>query len=133
MPPFLCVGYSIHNMPYDAHNDTHNCLHARSYNNLDKARAEATQKNGYNSESTRNIIQSEFLSRFGRNSYTWQMDVAEALILGLDSVVIAGTGAGKMMPFVMPLFLRNGKKILIISPLKVLQADQVCKGSQTSW
>ena len=61
------------------------------------------------------------------------MDVAKALILRLDSVVIAGTGAGKTMPFVMLLFLRNGKKILIISPLKVLQADQVCKGSQTSW
>ena len=35
---------------------------------------------------TRNVIQSEYFSRFGRNSYTWQMDVAEALILGLDSV-----------------------------------------------
>ena len=60
--------YPIHNMPHDARNDAHNRLHARSYYNLDKARAEATQKNGYNSESTQNVIQSEFLSRFGHSS-----------------------------------------------------------------
>jgi bloom syndrome protein len=44
--------------------------------------------------------------------------------LGLDLVVIAGTGAGKTMPFMMPLLL-DKKKVIIVSPLKVLQADQV--------
>jgi bloom syndrome protein len=39
--------------------------------------------------------------------------------------VIAGTSAGKMMPFMMPLLLDKHKKVIIISPLKVLQADQV--------
>ncbi|KAJ7506438.1 hypothetical protein B0H11DRAFT_1707242, partial [Mycena galericulata] len=37
--------------------------------------------------------------------YDWQIEVAEALILGLDAVVIAGTGAGKTIPFMMPLLL----------------------------
>ena len=35
--------------------------------------------------------------------YSWQLDVTEAIFLGLDPVVIAGTGAGKTMPFMMPL------------------------------
>ena len=51
----------------------------------------------------------------------WQLDVTEAIMLGLDSVVIAGTGAGKMVP----LLLSKHKKAIITSPLKVLQADQV--------
>jgi len=46
-------------------------------------------------------------------------------LLRLDSVVIVGTGAGKTMPFMMPLLLDRKKKVLIISPLKILQADQV--------
>jgi len=49
----------------------------------------------------------------------------EAILLGLDTVVIAGTGAGKTMPFVMPLLLDKKKKAIVISPLKILQADQV--------
>jgi bloom syndrome protein len=57
--------------------------------------------------------------------YTWQLDVSEALILGLDAVVIAGTGVGKTIPFMMPLLLHRDKIVLVISPLKVLQDDQV--------
>jgi ATP-dependent helicase YprA (DUF1998 family) len=52
--------------------------------------------------------------------------MSEAIILGLNSVVIVGTGAGKTMPFMMPLLLDKVKKVVIVSPLKVLQADQVC-------
>lgn len=54
------------------------------------------------------------------------MDVTEAMLVGLDSIVIAGTGAGKTMPFMMPLLLDPESKCIIISPLKVLQEDQVC-------
>lgn len=46
-------------------------------------------------------------------------------MLGLDVLVIAGTGAGKTIPFMMPLLLMREKFSLIISPLKVLQEDQV--------
>jgi ATP-dependent helicase YprA (DUF1998 family) len=54
------------------------------------------------------------------------LDVAEALLLGLDSVVIAGTGSGKTIPFMLPLLLHPEKMVLILSPLKILQRDQVC-------
>jgi hypothetical protein len=54
------------------------------------------------------------------------VDAAEAMLVGLDSVVIAGTAAGKTMPFMMPLLLDSKNKAIIISPLKILQADQVC-------
>jgi superfamily II DNA helicase RecQ len=66
-------------------------------------------------------LRSIFRERFG---HEWQLDVAEAILLGLDSVVIAGTGAGKTMPFMMPLLL-DKNRVIIVSPLKVLQADQV--------
>ncbi|CAA7266074.1 unnamed protein product [Cyclocybe aegerita] len=52
------------------------------------------------------------------------LDITEAIILGLDSIVIAGTGASKMMPFMMPLLLDDKKKVIVISPLKVLQSEQ---------
>jgi len=52
----------------------------------------------------------------GKDPYDGQLDVMEIILLGLDSVVIAGTGAGKTMPFMMPLLLNKSKKVIIISP-----------------
>ena len=59
--------------------------------------------------------------------YNWQIDVAEALALGLDATVVAGTGSGKTLPCAMPLLLEgNRDKIcLVISPLNELEADHV--------
>ena len=53
----------------------------------------------------------------GKSPYAWQLDAAEALILGLDCIVIAGTGAGKTIPFVLPLFSPDfqDKMVIIIS------------------
>jgi bloom syndrome protein len=112
-------------MAPESRQEAHNRLRARSYKNLQKARDEAAQKNGYHSETTRGSLRSIFRERFGHDPHEWQLDVAEAILLGLDSVVIAGTGAGKTMPFMMPLLLDKKKKVIIVSPLKVLQADQV--------
>jgi ATP-dependent helicase YprA (DUF1998 family) len=100
-------------------------LQSKSYRILEKAREEAARKNGYNSQTTRTAIRQLFRERFGNDPYDWQLDVTEAILLGLDSVVIAGTGAGKTMPFMMPLLLDKSKKVIIVSPLKILQADQV--------
>ena len=61
----------------------------------------------------------------GMVAYEWQIDVLEALLLGLDCSVIAGTGAGKTMPFVMPLFIESEKIMIVISPLNALEEDQV--------
>lgn len=67
-----------------------------------------------------------FEAKFGAPPHYWQLDVAEAMILGLDSLVIAGTGSGKTIPFILPLMLDTTKKGLVVSPLKVLQEDQIC-------
>jgi ATP-dependent helicase YprA (DUF1998 family) len=63
----------------------------------------------------------------GLEPYGWQLDVAEAVLLGLDCVAIAGTGSGKTMPFAMPLLVDRTKKkiVLVISPLNDLEDDQV--------
>jgi superfamily II DNA helicase RecQ len=59
--------------------------------------------------------------------YGWQIDVSEALALGLDATVIAGTGSGKTLPWAMPLLLEENRDriCLVISPLNELEADHV--------
>ena len=111
-------------MALDSHWEDQDHSHARAYKNLQRAREETALKSGYNSSKTRSDLISIFCNRFGHDPYEWQLDVTEAILLGLDSVVIAGTGAGKTMPFMMPLLL-DDKKVIIVSPLKILQADQV--------
>ena len=106
--------------------DPHTEQEARTYLNLSDAHQKASRRSGYNSAATRVNISQLFQVRFGGGPYDWQLDVMEAILLGLDTVVIAGTGAGKTMPFVMPLLLDEKKKAIVISPLKILQADQVC-------
>lgn len=62
----------------------------------------------------------------GNRPREWQADLAEALHLGLDAIAIAGTGAGKTLPFILS-NLANAKKdkiTLIISPLDALEAIQ---------
>jgi ATP-dependent helicase YprA (DUF1998 family) len=98
----------------------------RSTRNLQRAREEALKMRGYQSAATRVKLHEEFTKRNnGLVAYDWQIDVSEALLLGLDCSVIAGTGAGKTMPFVMPLFVESNKIIIIISPLNALEEDQV--------
>jgi len=104
--------------------EPHAKVRLRSYRNLENARAEASKKSRFDSESVRRRLGDTFRERFGSAPHDWQVDVSEALILGLDTVVVAGTGSGKTMPFMMPLLLDPKKKVLIISPLKLLQADQ---------
>ncbi|KIJ62766.1 hypothetical protein HYDPIDRAFT_69288, partial [Hydnomerulius pinastri MD-312] len=98
---------------------------------LAQARQSAQEKNQYDSKTTRKKIVDEFCARFDNLApYDWQLNVAEALVLGLDCSVIAGTGAGKTMPFVMPLFAQPDKHVLIISPLNALEEDQAQRFSQ---
>jgi hypothetical protein len=72
-----------------------------------------------------------FKTRFGADSNPlyWQLVVSEALHLGLDCTVIAATGAGKTVPFVLSLLADDSRArtVLIICPLKELQEDQVRK------
>ena len=82
-------------------------------------------KSKYNSSAVRNKIQVEFRTQFGHDPYDWQLNVGEALVLGLDCSVIVGTGAGKTMPFIMPILADPTKHVLILSPLNALEEDQV--------
>ena len=106
--------------------DKHAKIKENSQQNLSKARDEASRSRKYNSEKTRGDLCRLVRERFeNREPRDWQLDVAEALILSLDAVVIAPTGAGKTLPFFMPVLLYPTKIIIIISPLIALQNDQV--------
>jgi ATP-dependent helicase YprA (DUF1998 family) len=98
---------------------------AESQRILQQAREKARRKTNYDSARTRRDLARRFQEQYTKPPYEWQIDVSEALVLGLDAVVIAGTGAGKTMPFMMPLLLHREKFVLVISPLKILQEDQV--------
>ena len=83
---------------------------------------------GYDAEATRALLTTAVNSVFnGNEPRKFQLDIVEALVLGLDVMAIAGTGSGKTLPWVMPLLLEENraKMVLVISPLKALQADHV--------
>ncbi|KAJ7152391.1 P-loop containing nucleoside triphosphate hydrolase protein [Mycena filopes] len=108
-------------MPSD---DEHIKRTAESQRILKAAREKARHKTKDDSEQTRRDLARLFEAEFKKPAYEWQIDVSEAIVLGLDAVVIAGTGAGKTIPFMMPLLLDRSKFVLVISPLKILQEDQ---------
>ena len=96
-----------------------------SYRLLSDARA---NKEGYDSRTTRHALSTSVTALCPAiTPYEWQIDVAEALALGLDATVIAGTGSGKTLPWALPLLLdENRDKIcLVISPLNELEAEHV--------
>ncbi|EIW55821.1 P-loop containing nucleoside triphosphate hydrolase protein [Trametes versicolor FP-101664 SS1] len=101
----------------------------RSYALLEEARAAAKKKKKYDSHATRQAMIEESKKRAGLTPYPEQLDLAECMLLGLDSTTIAGTGWGKTLPFVLPLFApqSRGKIIIIVSPLNSLEADQATR------
>lgn len=54
----------------------------------------------------------------------WQLDVACDLIGEKSVILLAGTGQGKSLPFLLP-GLITAKTALILSPLNALEDDQV--------
>ena len=95
---------------------------------LDEARVKAHSTRKYDSAQTRAALTAAFQRACpGKVPFSWQLDITEALILGLDCLLVAGTGCGKTMPMVMPLLLpeNRDKFVIIQSPLKDLQLDQV--------
>ena len=68
--------------------------------------------------------------RFGYHPHDWQVEAALKVLEGNDGIVLAGTGKGKTIVFALlglaaELSGSDGY-FLVISPLKVLQHDQVC-------
>ncbi|KAJ7579545.1 P-loop containing nucleoside triphosphate hydrolase protein [Mycena floridula] len=100
-------------------------LEAISYASLQEARQNAAKKKKYNSAETRLELQALFTAKFGKPAHQWQIDVVEAIFLGLDCILAAGTGMGKTIPFMMILLPDQKRRIAaVVSPLKVLQQDQ---------
>jgi len=56
-----------------------------SYKNLDNARKLAANSSNYDSAATRARVITLFQERFGAPPREWQLDVTEAILLGLDS------------------------------------------------
>ncbi|EUC53494.1 hypothetical protein RSOL_006310, partial [Rhizoctonia solani AG-3 Rhs1AP] len=56
----------------------------------------------------------------------WQIAVAWAVYYGTrDALVVAGTGYGKTLPFVLNLFLNSAIIVWIVSPLNYIEMDQL--------
>ena len=103
---------------------THQHSKELSYKNLQAAR-EAKGEDGYDSLEDQALMGKKFEEGFGAPARSWQLDVGEAVCLELDTILIAGTGEGKTIPYMLPLLRNKKHKALILSPLKVLQEDQV--------
>ena len=57
----------------------------------------------------------------------WQVHLIRRILQGYDSIFCAGTGYGKSLIFEALAILAGPKKVvLVISPLKALERDQVC-------
>ncbi|VDC03193.1 unnamed protein product [Peniophora sp. CBMAI 1063] len=102
----------------------HNEEYRRSMKLLEEAREKAAPS--YNSAHARRVMTEECQRRSGGEitPFPWQLDIAECLLLGVDTELIAATGAGKTIPFVLPLFLDPKKCIVVLSPLNALEKDQ---------
>ncbi|PIL33822.1 hypothetical protein GSI_03528 [Ganoderma sinense ZZ0214-1] len=111
----------------EARTARHRETRERSYALLDAARAEAKTKRKYDSAAVRCTMTEMCQKKTGLTPYPEQLDLAECMLLGLDATCIAGTGWGKTLPFVLPLFVSPRKIIIIISPLNALEADQASR------
>jgi ATP-dependent helicase YprA (DUF1998 family) len=95
--------------------------------NMQRARIHAMMNHGFNREEWRDGARECIKKATGFDAYTHQLTTGEALALKMDCFVIAGTGAGKTIPFTLPLLMTKEKErmVWVFSPLKELQRDQV--------
>jgi hypothetical protein len=71
----------------------------------------------HSSFKTQSRLKVECMKRCRYEPNEWQVDIAEVMILKLDTVLIAGTGFGKNTSFVLPMMLEppwEGKRIILI-------------------
>ncbi len=103
-------------------------VHARSYKLLEDTRKRAKKEAKYDAEAYRLSVRDAVKDKCdGMVPYWYQEDIAEAFHLGLDVAILAGTGFGKTLPFVIPLLadVTGTSQIIIVSPLCALQKNQV--------
>lgn len=77
---------------------------------------------------TRNNRHDEIVAKcretFGYIPNDWQLEAVTRILDGFDSVVIAGTGSGKSLVFMLPAVLCDTTIVMVVSPLKALQLEQ---------
>lgn len=108
-------------------------VHATSYQNLERVRQDAASADDpndrYSSTISRARMTAETSRRCDGKTPQWfQTDVGEAFLLGMDVILVSGTGTGKTLAFLQPLLADASEmsKIIIISPLNLLEYDMVC-------
>lgn len=92
---------------------------------LNAARKNKETSAAYNPISYRRTLTEASKRHTGKTPREWQLDVAEALYLGLDCIVVTGTGTGKTLPFILSNLVSEKTITLIISPLDALESTQV--------
>lgn len=107
--------------------------HARSYRNLSEAQKAATndpkRKEKYLSSEIRAEMKLKTqLCCDGKTPRWYQEDSGEAFMLGMDVVLVSATGSGKTLAFLQGLLADKTEqsKLIIISPLNLLEYDMVC-------
>ena len=103
------------------------------YTILESARRKATQVKRYGSKPLRTRLSAKIEAAFGHPPYEFQLGIGEAMHLGLDVLVVARTGAEKVLTSIMTLMLEENanKMVIIVSSLNELQRDQVSTFSKT--
>lgn len=101
-----------------------------SYALLDKACKKALKSNQFDSKAYHACMVTQCKACAVHTPWESQLDAAEALHLSLDTELIAGTGFGKTLTFLLSLMVEpsTGKKwktAIVISPLNALEEDQV--------
>jgi ATP-dependent helicase YprA (DUF1998 family) len=116
---------------YEARCRAHAERRALSYKILDDAHARSfADASSFDSKTARaRIIENIYeITEERMRPRNWQLDIAEAILLGLDCTVIAGTGSGKSLPFGLPLLAGKefrDRTVVVICPLNALEADLV--------
>lgn len=96
---------------------------------LEEARRDTAKRplnKAYASDDFRQTIIEASKRKLGFAPRGWQLDTAEALYLGLDTVAVAGTGSGKTLAFGLIHLVLPGRVTVVFSPLNALQTDHVC-------
>jgi superfamily II DNA/RNA helicase len=132
--PTLLSEYTQTNSSIPSRRAFHDEQRTRSEQLLHAARDAARRAYGFGSQEACEKMATECATRSNDTlqPFPWQLDIAECLLLGLDCELIAPTGAGKTIPFMLPQLYDTEKITIIISPLNVLELDQVCNSSQFS-
>ncbi|KAG8978438.1 hypothetical protein FRC05_010683 [Tulasnella sp. 425] len=69
-------------------------------------------------------------AKLQKTPYDWQAAATSAILNGYDCLVTAPTSAGKTLPIILPMLVKDRGFVLILSPLNALQAAQEIKADR---